>query len=226
MPRSPQHRPIRKAVPQLIRRTPKQTRGQERVAEILDTTERLMRTTAWDALTTNHIAREAGVPIGSLYQFFANKEAIAFALVERYRIKLAGVFTQLPTQIETLTPAEVVNTIFDRVLEVAQYHLGLHALLIVASDDSPLGQIAAPIRDLLRANIEHVLALRAPWLNAEECQLHALVSHVTNRALFAQALSFMARGDYTRAQRLLQQARVIQIAYYDHLLREHEASHR
>src|SRR5574341_964678 len=89
-------RPVRDPVHKLLRRKPKQARGQLRVDEILDVAERLTLTTSWDNLSTNHIAREAGIPIGSLYQFFANKHAIAHALVERYMISLEEAFARLP----------------------------------------------------------------------------------------------------------------------------------
>jgi|GEM_PF-2674482 len=216
-------RPVRDAVHKLIRRTPKQARGQLRVDEILDAAERLTDTTSWEKLSTNHIAKEAGIPIGSLYQFFANKHAIAQALVERYVISLDEAFNKLPKNIETLTPAELVNIIFDGLLVVTQKHHGFHAMLLTTNEQSEIGKISAPIREMLRSNIERMLAVRAPWMSAEERKVHALVSHVSNRAIFAQAISLNAQGDKTTSKRLLQQARVMQIAYYDRLLQEHES---
>ena len=212
------------AVHKLIRRRPKQARGQLRVDEILDAAERLTLTTSWDKLSTNHIAKEAGIPIGSLYQFFANKHAIAHALVERYLVGLEAAFASLPTHIEKMSPAELVNALFDSLLKVAQKHTGLHAMLMVASEESEIGKICAPIRDMLRGNIERMLAVRAPWMSPEERRVHALISHVTNRAIFTQAINLNAQADKVTAQRLLEQARVMQIAYYDHLLQEHEAA--
>lgn len=215
-------RPVRDAVHKLIRRKPKQARGQLRVDEILDAAERLTLTTSWDKLSTNHVAKEAGIPIGSLYQFFANKHAIAHALVERYIAALQEVFASLPAHIETMTPAELVNALFDSLHVVTQKHSGFHTLLMATNEESEIGKISAPIRELLRGNIERMLALRAPWMSAEERKVHALVSHVTNRAIFAQCVSLNTQGDKATAQRLLQQARVMQIAYYDYLLQEHE----
>lgn len=207
----------------LIRRQPKQARGQLRVDEILDAAERLMRTSSWEKISTNHIAREAGIPIGSLYQFFANKHAIAHALVERYIVSIEQAFANLPEHLETLTPAELVNTIFDRLLVVSQKQGGLHAMLMTTNEESEIGKISEPIAELLRSNIEHVLAVRAPWMKPRERKLHALVSQVTNKALFAQALSMMPNNE-AGAKQLLQQARIMQIAYYDHLLTEHESA--
>jgi AcrR family transcriptional regulator len=224
MPTKKTNRPIRDAVHKLIRRTPKQARGQQRVDEILDAAERLTRTTSWDKLSTNHIAREAGIPIGSLYQFFASKHAIAQALVERYIVSVEKAFANLPKNIETMSPAELVNAIFDSLLVVTQKQSGLHAMLMATSEDSEIGKISAPIRNLLRDQIERMLAARAPWMSAEERKVHALMSHLTNRAIFAQAMNLNRQGDKATARQLLQQARIMQIAYYDRLMQEHEAS--
>src|SRR5215510_8663785 len=109
MKKTTRPRPVRDAIHKLIRRKPKQARGQLRVDEILDAAERLTRTTSWDNLSTNHIAREAGIPIGSLYQFFANKHAIAQALVERYVASIEAAFASLPKNIDTMSPVELVN---------------------------------------------------------------------------------------------------------------------
>ena len=226
MPIKKINRPIRAAVQQLIRRKPKQVRGQQRVDEILDAAERLTRTTSWDKLSTNHIAAEAGIPIGSLYQFFSNKHAIAQALVERYVASIEEAFAALPKNIEAMSPAALVTAIFDSLLAVTQKQSGLHAMLMATSEDSEIGKISAPIRDLLRRQIEDTLAARAPWMSAEERRVHARISHLTNRAIFAQAISLKMQGHKADAQRLLQQARVLQIAYYDHLLAEHESQRR
>jgi AcrR family transcriptional regulator len=67
-----------------IRNKPQQARSQARVDRILDVAERLFTTEGYNATTTNAIAAQAGVPIGSLYQFFPDKNAIIGALAERY----------------------------------------------------------------------------------------------------------------------------------------------
>jgi AcrR family transcriptional regulator len=214
---------VRDAVHTLIRRKPKQARGQLRVDEILDAAERLTRSMGWDKISTNHIAKEAGIPIGSLYQFFANKHAIAHALVERYMASIEEAFTSLPSNIESMSPAELVHAIFDNLLLVTQKHHGLHAMLIIRSKESEIGQIAAPIDHLLRSHIERMLAVRAPWMSAHERKVHALVSQVSSRAVFAESIHLNNQGNQAIAGQLLEQARVMQIAYYDRLLQDHTA---
>jgi AcrR family transcriptional regulator len=62
----------------------RQARGRRRIEEILDAAGRVFADVGYAGATTNAIAAAAGISPGSLYQFFANKEAIAAALEERY----------------------------------------------------------------------------------------------------------------------------------------------
>jgi AcrR family transcriptional regulator len=49
--------------------------------KILDAAQELFRSTGFDAATTRDIAREAGIATGTLFNYFATKEAIVVALV-------------------------------------------------------------------------------------------------------------------------------------------------
>jgi AcrR family transcriptional regulator len=73
-----------KATKPTLRTAPQQSRGQERVNLILDVSEKLLLSKGYEALTTNAVAAEAGISIGSLYHFFADKVAILEALIARY----------------------------------------------------------------------------------------------------------------------------------------------
>jgi AcrR family transcriptional regulator len=66
------------------RKSPSQERSQATVDAILDATARLLEQHGYARLTTNHVARKAGISIGSLYQYFPNKESLCHALAERH----------------------------------------------------------------------------------------------------------------------------------------------
>jgi AcrR family transcriptional regulator len=70
--------------PSPLRRQPRQVRSQERVRRILEAAEALFVEGGASATTTNAIAARAGVPIGSLYQFFPDKGAILRRLAQGY----------------------------------------------------------------------------------------------------------------------------------------------
>jgi len=65
------------------RRVPAQARSRERVERILDAAARLVVSNGVDGLTTRSIAETAGLPVASLYQYFADKEAVLLAVCER-----------------------------------------------------------------------------------------------------------------------------------------------
>ncbi|WP_329493783.1 TetR/AcrR family transcriptional regulator [Kitasatospora herbaricolor] len=75
------------------RRRPVQQRSQERYERLVDACAALLDEAGAGALTTKAVAQRAGVPIGTLYQFFAGKESLLGALaarnLERYLDRLA-----------------------------------------------------------------------------------------------------------------------------------------
>lgn len=71
------------AVPPVPRKQPTQQRATETVDAIVTAVERVLHTHGAEGLTTNRIAEVAGVSVGTLYQYFPNKQALVGALQER-----------------------------------------------------------------------------------------------------------------------------------------------
>ena len=67
----------------VMRREPVQRRSAARVSAILDACAAVLDEFDYDELTTSKIAERAGVPIGSLYQYFPDKRAVVQALTMR-----------------------------------------------------------------------------------------------------------------------------------------------
>lgn len=70
------------------RKQARQARARATQAAILEAAARILEQQGRDALTTNAIALLAGVSIGSLYQYFPNKEAILATLIRDKRQEL------------------------------------------------------------------------------------------------------------------------------------------
>lgn len=78
------------------RKLPRQERSRATFDALLDASARLLRERPLAEITTNHIARRAGVGIGSLYEFFPNREAILAVLLER---RLAGLLGEVEASV-------------------------------------------------------------------------------------------------------------------------------
>lgn len=97
-----------------MRRKPRQARSQERVNRILDVAQDLFASQGYAATTTNAIAAQAQVPIGSLYQFFPDKTAILQALALRYVEMLHQELVFIDeAEAVTLPLADYVNQLID-----------------------------------------------------------------------------------------------------------------
>ena len=68
----------------LPRKSASQERSKLMIETLLDATARVLTQEGYDRASTNRIAAVAGVSIGSLYQYFPNKEALVAALVARH----------------------------------------------------------------------------------------------------------------------------------------------
>ena len=85
-------------------------RSRERVGKILDAASHLVVSHGVEALTTRAIAEEAGIPVASLYQYFADRDAILLAMVERDTAEMdEQVRTDLGA-LTTLSIAAIVET--------------------------------------------------------------------------------------------------------------------
>jgi len=102
------------------RRVPTQERSRRRVEEILDAAARLVVERGVEALSTRDIAQAAGVPVASLYQYFADKEAVLLALAARDMEEMDAQVVDDLAGLDVLTVAGVVRTTM--LAFVAVYH--------------------------------------------------------------------------------------------------------
>lgn len=65
------------------RATPRQARARERVEAILTAARLIIEKDGVEPLSTQRIAQVAGIPVGSVYQFFPNKHSIVLELAKR-----------------------------------------------------------------------------------------------------------------------------------------------
>src|SRR3569833_3458752 len=92
------------------RRTPTQARSRERVEKILDVTSKIVVTDGVDAVTTRNIAEAARIPVASLNQYFADRDEILLALVERDTAEMDEQVREDLAALESISVADLVAT--------------------------------------------------------------------------------------------------------------------
>ena len=82
-------------------REPKQSRSIQMKEKILGTALKLFCKKGFYKTTTNEIAQAAGVSIGSLYSYFRDRDAIFFAILDRYHQQFVALHAASINQINT-----------------------------------------------------------------------------------------------------------------------------
>lgn len=72
------------------RKKPRQARAATTVDAIFEATIQVLLADGVHKLTTTRVAERAGVSVGTMYQYFPHKQALLYALNERYLDALAG----------------------------------------------------------------------------------------------------------------------------------------
>jgi AcrR family transcriptional regulator len=140
------------------RKLPKQSRSRVTVEAILEATTHILVEEGYDKANTNRIAERAGISIGSLYQYFPNKESLMTALMEQHAQEMVEL---VETKLDQLfdSPLEIaIPEIITAVVAAHAINPRLHQVLsdeIPRSERSPQMQKADErITILLRAYLE------------------------------------------------------------------------
>lgn len=73
---------------------PRQARARATVEAIVEATTQVLLERGYERFTTAHAAERAGVSVGSLYQYFPNKAALAAAVIDRCCEDVVAAFEQ------------------------------------------------------------------------------------------------------------------------------------
>lgn len=208
-----------------MRRAPRRARGQQRVTLILDAAEQLFAEVGYEAATTNEIAARAHTSIGSVYQFFPNKEAILHAVAERYHAGMLAVYDALLTSdIENVPLEALVEQLIEAMIVFGGAHIGFSRIILQAPPNTQLaGAASALLRDMI-GQLDQLLAVRAPWLTRSQRTLHATVGLTAVNALLSLGIAEKQASNEDYAHQVMEQAKVVLIAYLNAVIVSPEGS--
>ncbi len=169
------------------RRRPRQERSQKRVASILGAAAELLEEIGYTALTTNAIAAKAGTSIGSLYQFFPNKDAVVAELVKALHGQLRDFFANsLTVEMARRSAAGLVETLVDGLEEIQRRTPGFGMLFTNAWLGEPVEkQVVQLERDII-APLNDLLAKAYPEVDAKQRRLCMQVVTETTKVLMSK----------------------------------------
>jgi len=199
-------RPSKKTVK--ARKVPGQARSRETVSVILEASARILESAGLRGFNTNAIAARAGVSVGSLYQYFPNKDAIVRALITSFeetlhdavlRVLQGGTGGTLKPRLRLLVRALVTihyaRPRLNCMLEAEEERVGsgadsaaFHASVLQLLQDHK-NELALPVSAateraiiaILRALVDLGLASGASRRSTEQQALHAVCGYLLYR---------------------------------------------
>ena len=187
---------------------PKRERGKQRVAALIDAGAELFAEKGYEATTMTEIAQRAGAAIGSLYQFFPSKEALAEALFNRYAERAAASFAR----VEELAPGRTARELADLLID---YKLALRtdrdATIALSSSVAGIVERRKPLGDALRGRIASILRAANRALSEDEAAAAAVI--------VSQVMKIVPALENERPLPLIGEARKLLALYIGEVLR-------
>ena len=145
------------------KRSPRQTRGKETIRQILLASARLFAEHGVATVTTNDIASEAGIPVGSVYSYFDDKNAIIRSLLELYTSDIIAVFDDLADNplLPYMSRFEVATIVFNAWAYFLELNHPLSYILFARSEPSLRSDVATQ-RTRLQTSFCRLLHTKSP----------------------------------------------------------------
>lgn len=99
------------------RKKPSQARSGFTVEAIFDATIQVLLEHGIERLTTTRVADRAGVSVGTLYQYFPNKDALLAAVLERHLLRVVEAVEQVAASSKKLPIASVTKALIQAFFE-------------------------------------------------------------------------------------------------------------
>jgi AcrR family transcriptional regulator len=167
---------------------PKRERGKLRVAALLNASGELFAEKGYDATTMTEIAQRAGASIGSLYQFFPSKEALAEALFLRYAARVAEKFDDFLKSAPMLNAAQLADMLVDMKLDM---HSHRDAAIALSESIAAIVERRKPMRDVTCAKLAAILQAMNPALPERQATVSAAAVQQVMKSV--QTLAAMER---------------------------------
>jgi AcrR family transcriptional regulator len=192
-----------------LRNPPIQSRSRERLRRVLDAADELLAREGAEAFTTTRIAETAGVPIGSVYRFFGDKEAIVEALAIRYWRDFDDLVAGMADADAREPLADPAGAVLEALAAGFRARPGFLALWYGGLRTERIRDSTRQARTAIAASIERMLEVHWPAADATARATAATMVVLAGDGLLREAFRRDRSGDV----RLLAEAKLMVDAY-------------
>ena len=112
------------------RKNASQERSRATVDALIEATARILVKEGFDKASTNRIAAKAGVSVGSLYQYFPNKEALVAAVIDRHHEDLMRIVRGVLAEVAALPLEQAIRKLVATAVQAHRIDPKLHRVLM------------------------------------------------------------------------------------------------
>lgn len=161
------------------RRRPTQERSQKKFDRLLEVSRELLLEVGFESFTCEEVAHRAEVPIGTLYQFFANKYVIVCELDRVDTDAVRAEVAKFAAQIPSLDWLKLLNKLLDHVAALWRTDPSRRAVWHAVQSTPATRATAALYERELAADIARVLAPLTPGVPRQRRRIMAeVIVHV------------------------------------------------
>jgi len=193
----------------LLRNPPTQDRSRRRLRLVLDAADELLASDGAAAFTTTRIAAAAGVPIGSVYRFFDDKESIVEALAIRYWRDFDDLVAGVAVADERDPLPDPAGAVLEVLAAGFRARPGFLALWYGGLRTERVRDATRQARTAIAASIERILAVHWPAAPESSRATAATMVVLAGDGLLREAFRRDRGGD----SRLLAEAKLMLDAY-------------
>ncbi|MGN6162709.1 MAG: TetR family transcriptional regulator [Marmoricola sp.] len=187
------------------RRRPAQERSRVKFDQLLAASRELLLEVGFESFTCEEVAVRAGVPIGTLYQFFANKYVIVCELDRVDAIGVREELAVLAAQLPTLDWLMLLDRLLDHVAELWRKDPSRRAVWHAVQSTPATRATAAVTERELAADVARVLAPLTPNTPRDRRRIIAeVIVHVAY-----SMLNFSVRDGQEHAEAIIELKRLL-----------------
>lgn len=192
------------------RPAPVQRRGMKRVQAILDAADQILAEEGYEASTLGAIGKRAGIPTASVYHYFADRNQVDAALMERHGRHIAVLVAEAADDPELGTLREVVDALIDPQLAYCREHPSVVELMFAPGRAPILVELEESWGKALSEALWRCLVERK-LIAADTPQLAVQVAYEAADRVFGVAFKDSRTGD----EATIDEARRLMTAYLE-----------